>query len=48
MSSLIKAGIIKRNKNQPSQQDIRYEMRFIDESHLRDIMGLQEIIIHSL
>lgn len=48
MSSLIKAGIIRRNKNQPSQQDIRYEMRFMDEIHLRDIMDLQGIIIHSL
>ncbi len=48
MSSLIKAGIIKRNKNLPSQQNIGYEMRFMDESHLKDIMRLQDIIIHSL
>jgi len=48
MSSLINVGTIKRNKDQPSQQDMRYEMRFMDESHLRDIMGLQEIITHSL
>lgn len=48
MSSLIDAGIIKRNKDQPLQQDMRYEMRFMDEDHLRDIMSLQEIINHSL
>jgi len=48
MSSSIKAGIIKRNKNQPSQLDMQYEMRFMDESNLRDIMVLQEIIVHSL
>ena len=48
MSSPIKAGTIKRNRNQPSQLDMRYEMRFMDESHLRDIMGLQEVIIQSL
>jgi hypothetical protein len=27
---------------------MRYEMRYINEDHLKDIMGLQEIIIHSL
>lgn len=48
MSSLINAGKIKRNKDQPLQQDMPYEMRFMDDSYLRDIMGLQEIIIHSL
>jgi ribosomal protein S18 acetylase RimI-like enzyme len=48
MSSLIKSGIIKRNKNQPSQKDMRYEMRFMDESHLTDIMRLQDTIIHNL
>ena len=48
MSSSIKAGIIKRNKNQPSQLDMQYEMRFMDESNLGDIMGLQEIIVHNL
>jgi len=48
MSSSIKVGIIKRNKNQPSQLDMQYEMRFMDESNLGDIMGLQEIIVHNL
>jgi hypothetical protein len=48
VSSLINAGTIKRNKDQTLQQYMRYEMRFMDESHLSDIMGLQEIINHSL
>lgn len=48
MSSLIKAGTVKRNKNQPSQQDMSYEMRFLEENHLKDIMDLQNMIIHSL
>lgn len=48
MSSSIKAGIIKRNKNQPLQLDMQYEMRFMDESNLRDIMGLQETIAQNL
>jgi len=48
MSSMIKAGIVRRNKNLPSQQDVGYEMRFMDESHLKDIMKLQDTIIHSL
>jgi hypothetical protein len=48
MSSKIDAGIIKRNRGRPSQEDVRYEIRFMDESHMKDIMNLQDIIIHSL
>jgi hypothetical protein len=40
--------MVERDKNQPSQQDVGYEMRFMDGSHLRDIMKLQDIIIQSL
>lgn len=48
MSSKINAGIIKRNRGRPSQEDVRYEIRFMDEGHLKDIMDLQDLIIHSL
>jgi ribosomal protein S18 acetylase RimI-like enzyme len=48
MSSLIRAGVIKRNKNLSMQQDMRYEMRFLEETHLTDIIELQDIISHSL
>lgn len=48
MSSPIKLGVVKRNKNQPFQVDVKYEMRFMNESHLKDIISLQEIIINSL
>lgn len=48
MYSLINAGTIKRNKDHPLQRDMPYEMGFLDDGYLRDIMGLQETIIHSL
>ncbi len=35
MSSLINAGKIKRNKDQLLQQDMPYEMRFMDDSYYR-------------
>lgn len=44
----ISSGIIKKNKGQPFQQDMQYEIRFIDESNLRDVINLQNIIINSL
>ena len=48
MSSLIKAGMIKKNRDLSTQQNMSYVMSFIDESYLMDIVELQEIIIHSL
>lgn len=45
MTSLLKAGIIKKNKNIALQKNTSYEMRFLDESNLRDIMKLQDLII---
>lgn len=48
MSYPINKGTIKKNKNLPSQQDMRYEIRFMDKSHLSDIVNLQDIIIHKL
>ena len=48
MYSPIKAGMIKRNKNLPSQQNMRYEMIFMDERQLMDIVKLQDFIIQSL
>lgn len=48
MSSLIKAGTVKKNKDLPSQKNMRYEMRFMDESYLMDIVELQDLIIRDL
>ena len=48
MHSLLKAGEIKRNKCMPSQKSVHYEMRFMDESHLTEIVKLQNIITHFL
>ena len=48
MHSLLKAGEIKRNKSMPSQKSVHYEMRFMDESHLTEIVKLQNIITHFL
>jgi hypothetical protein len=48
MRSVIESGTIKRNKGLPIQEDVYYEMRFVDESSLNDIMALQDIIINNL
>ena len=39
---------IKRNKGSPLQADLSYEMRFVNESNLDEVMDLQEIVIHHL
>lgn len=46
MTSLLKAGMIKNNKNIALRMNTRYEMRFLDERNLLDIMKLQDLIIH--
>jgi len=48
MTSVIEEGKISRNKGSPEQEEVFYEMAFIDESSLADIMALQGVIIHNL
>jgi ribosomal protein S18 acetylase RimI-like enzyme len=48
MPSRINVGPIKKDKNLPFQREVRYEIRFMDETHLIDIIDLQEIIVHFL
>jgi len=45
---LIDAGIIKKNKGSPQEEDAVFEIRYMDEDHLDEMMTLQEIIIQSL
>ena len=48
MSSVIEAGRIKRNRGSILQEDVSYEMMFMDEDDLDDMMALQEIIVQNL
>lgn len=48
MSPTIETGRIKRKKNTHSQEDVYYEIRFLDETYLNEIIYLQETIIHNL
>ena len=48
MSSPLKSGEIKKNKNLPSQKSMHYEMKLMDESNLTEIVELQNTIIHFL
>ena len=48
MSSVIEAGRIKKNKGSILQEDVCYEMRFMDGDDLEDMMALQEIIVQNL
>jgi ribosomal protein S18 acetylase RimI-like enzyme len=48
VSSVIEAGRIKKNKGSILQEDVSYEMRFMDEGDLKDMMVLQEIIVKNL
>jgi ribosomal protein S18 acetylase RimI-like enzyme len=58
MPSLLRAGVLRKNRNFPMQKNapyenthhekMRYEMRFLDWSHLQDVVKLQEIVIHNL
>jgi ribosomal protein S18 acetylase RimI-like enzyme len=45
---MIESGYIKRNKGSCQQADLRYEMRFMDEDNLDEMMNLQEIVVHHL
>jgi ribosomal protein S18 acetylase RimI-like enzyme len=45
---MIESGYIKRNKGSCLQADLRYEMRFMDEDNLDEMMNLQEIVNHHL
>jgi ribosomal protein S18 acetylase RimI-like enzyme len=48
MSSIIEAGRIKKNKGSILQEDVCYEIRFMDEDDLKGMMALQEIIVQNL
>jgi ribosomal protein S18 acetylase RimI-like enzyme len=48
LSSVIESGRIKKNKGSILQEDVSYEMRFMDEDDLKDMMALQEIIVQNL
>lgn len=48
MFSLTKAGIIKKNKGSPLEEDALFEIRFMDQGNLDEIMALQEVIIQNL
>lgn len=45
---MIESGYIKWKKGSCLQADLRYEMRFIDEDNIDEMMNLQEIVIHHL
>lgn len=46
--SLIETGRLKRNKGSPLEKAVDYEMSFLEESNLQEIMELQGIIVRSL
>lgn len=58
MPSLLKAGVLSKNKNysvqsntpleNARQEKMRCEIRFLDPSYLLDIVKLQETVIHNL
>jgi predicted acetyltransferase len=45
---MIETGYIKRIKGSFLQADLSYEMRFMDESNLDEMMDLQKIVVHHL
>ncbi len=45
---MIESGYIKRNKASCLHADLRYEMRFMNEDNLDEMMDLQEIVNHHL
>ena len=45
---MIESGYIKRNRGSLQQADLSYEMRFMDEGNLDEMMDLQEIVVHHL
>ena len=48
MSLVIETGRLKRKRNTPYQDEVYYEIHFLDETHLEEVMQLQETIIHNL
>jgi hypothetical protein len=45
MIYLIEAWIIKKNKGSPLEEDAGFEIRYLDEDRLIEIMALQEVIV---
>ena len=45
---MIDAGIIKKNKGSPQEEDAVFEIRYMDADHLDEMMSLQEVIIQNL
>ena len=45
---MIDAGIIKKNKGSLQEEDAVFEIRYMDEDHLDEMMTLQEVITQSL
>ena len=45
---MIEAGIIKKNKGSPEEEDAVFEIRYMDEDNLDEMMALQEVIIQNL
>ena len=48
MFSLPNSGWIRKDKNLPSQQDMHYEMRSMNENDLEDIIELQSVVIQNM
>jgi len=48
VSSIIEVGRIKKNKGTILQEEVCYEMLFMDEDDLNEIMALEEIIVQNL
>ena len=45
---MIDAGIIKKNKGSPEEEDAVFEIRYMNEDHLDEMMALQDVIVQSL
>ena len=45
---MIDAGIIKKNKGSLQEEDAVFEIRYMDEDHLDEMMTLQDVIVQSL
>jgi len=47
-ANLIEIGRLIKNKGSPSERDVNYEMEFLDEGRLQELIELQDIIIQGL
>jgi ribosomal protein S18 acetylase RimI-like enzyme len=45
---LIDAGIIKKNKGSPQEEDAVFEIRYMNDDYLDEMMTLQDVIVQSL